>query len=417
MRWPIRHHAAERARDADRDRRAPRQATPHVGAATDNVGVTRYNVHRSTTAGFTPSARTASRSRPTPATSTPARRRHLLLPRHGAGRRGQRRSRRRTRRARRSTADTTPPAVSITAPGGRRDRLGHRHGHGERHGQRRRRRRPVQASTARTSEPEDTARPYSLAWDTRAATQRHPHADGGRPRRGRQHGHVEPLQVTVRTPASRTVPPRRYGFDEGAGTTAADCVGQPQHGDARRAPAGRPRAASEARVSLNGTQRGRPAGARHLLQDRASRSRPGCSSSRPRSDVAVVGSWSAVRRRRDDLGRPRRGPYRLTLGTDFGELPRLRAHPTVGRGSTWRRRTTERPPASTSTASLAASTSYTGNVGDTNVWRIGAYGASATGFFDGHVDNLRIYDRALSASEIEIDVASRIQPETARRPR
>ena len=36
----------------------------------------------------------------------------------------------------------------------------------------------------------------------------------------------------------------------------------------------------------------------------------------------------------------------------------------------------------------------------------------ATGFFDGHVDNVRIYDRALSASEIEIDAASRIQPDS-----
>ena len=50
-------------------------------------------------------------------------------------------------------------------------------------------------------------------------------------------------------------------------------------------------------------------------------------------------------------------------------------------------------------------------MGDSNSWRIGAYGAPAGGFFDGLVDNVRIYDRALTPSEIQLDMASRIQPE------
>ena len=58
-----------------------------------------------------------------------------------------------------------------------------------------------------------------------------------------------------------------------------------------------------------------------------------------------------------------------------------------------------------------ASSTYTANVGDSNSWRIGAYGAPAGGFFDGLVDNVRIYDRALTPSEIQLDMASRIQPE------
>ncbi len=44
---------AERARNVDRHRRSG-QVSLSWGAATDNVGVVRYNVHRSTTAGFTP---------------------------------------------------------------------------------------------------------------------------------------------------------------------------------------------------------------------------------------------------------------------------------------------------------------------------------------------------------------------------
>ena len=44
-----------------------------------------------------------------------------------------------------------------------------------------------------------------------------------------------------------------------------------------------------------------------------------------------------------------------------------------------------------------ATRAFTGNVGDSNTWRIGAYGAEPTGFFDGLVDEVRIYDRALAA--------------------
>ena len=44
-----------------------------------------------------------------------------------------------------------------------------------------------------------------------------------------------------------------------------------------------------------------------------------------------------------------------------------------------------------------ASKTFTGNVGNANTWRLGAYETPPTGFFDGAIDNVRIYDRALSA--------------------
>ena len=44
-----------------------------------------------------------------------------------------------------------------------------------------------------------------------------------------------------------------------------------------------------------------------------------------------------------------------------------------------------------------ASRAVTGGVGDSDTWRIGAYGSSPGGFFDGLIDDVRIYDRALSA--------------------
>ena len=53
-----------------------------------------------------------------------------------------------------------------------------------------------------------------------------------------------------------------------------------------------------------------------------------------------------------------------------------------------------------------ATRAFTGNVGDSNTWRIGAYGAGPTGFFDGLVDEVRIYDRALAAAEIQEDLAT-----------
>ena len=72
------------------------------GAATDNVGVPRYNVYRSTTPGFTPSRgqpdRPADRNQ---LHGQRARGRHLLLPGHRRGRGRQLSVRPRTRRARR----------------------------------------------------------------------------------------------------------------------------------------------------------------------------------------------------------------------------------------------------------------------------------------------------------------------------
>jgi hypothetical protein len=59
-----------------------------------------------------------------------------------------------------------------------------------------------------------------------------------------------------------------------------------------------------------------------------------------------------------------------------------------------------------------ASAPFIGLVGTANTWRIGAYGSTPSGFFDGVIDNVRIYDRALSPGEIQIDMSSQVQNET-----
>ena len=67
-----RHQRADRAGHAARRPASIGQVALTWAAATDNVGVARYNVHRSATPGFTPTRPTASRSRPARATPTPA---------------------------------------------------------------------------------------------------------------------------------------------------------------------------------------------------------------------------------------------------------------------------------------------------------------------------------------------------------
>ena len=64
---------------------------------------------------------------------------------------------------------------------------------------------------------------------------------------------------------------------------------------------------------------------------------------------------------------------------------------------------------------MASIVDLSGNPGTSNTWRLGAYGQPATGFFDGSIDNVRIYDRALTLAEIQTDMASRdaTGPDTA----
>ncbi len=128
--------------------------------------------------------------------------------------------------------------------------------------------------------------------------------------------------------------------------------------------------------------------------------------------MAVVGSWAASQSGGAMIWVDHAsGRYRLTLGGNFGDYLDSGRAPAVGR---WQH------VAATYDGTTArfyvdgaevASKVFTGNVGNSNVWRIGAYGVAPTGFFDGSIDDVRIYDRALTASEIEAGMATRIQPD------
>ena len=135
--------------------------------AGDNIGVTEYRVHRSTTSGFTPSAanRIATVSSGTSHQDSGVAAGHLLLQ---GGRRGwgrQRRARRRTRRR----GDLGPPTASLTAPAANAtvsnavalsasasDTVG------------------VQSVQFRVDNVNigaaDTSSPYSISWDSRSVT-------------------------------------------------------------------------------------------------------------------------------------------------------------------------------------------------------------------------------------------------------
>ncbi len=186
------------------------------GAATDNVGVTKYNVHRSTTSGFTPA--TGNRiAQPTGLSYTntglaAGTYYYRVTAEDGAGNVGPASNQ---ASALVTAADTTLPTVSITAPTAGATVSG------------------ITAVNANASDnvavagvqfrvdgvnvgAEDLTAPYSLSWDTRGASQRHPHAERRRARHEWQHqnvgfrdGHRRQHRRLHRRPARRVRPRTR----------------------------------------------------------------------------------------------------------------------------------------------------------------------------------------------------------------
>ena len=129
-----------------------------------------------------------------------------------------------------------------------------------------------------------------------------------------------------------------------------------------------------------------------------------------KKDVALLGTW-AVSRRADDLGRSQRRPLLPDARWEHLLAISTRAEPAVGQ---WEHvaATYDGSVARFYVDGVEVATTFTGHVGSSNTWRLGAFDTTPTGFFDGLVDNVRVYDRALSSSEIQTDMASRIQPES-----
>ena len=389
------------------------QASLTWGAATDAVGVTRYNVHRSTTAGFTPDASNRI-AQPTDTSyiDSPLQAgtyHYRVTAQDAAGNVGPP-----SNQASATVAgDTTPPQVSITSPAA-----------GTVSG-------PITV-TANASDnlsvagvqfkrggqnlgAEDTTAPYSVPWDTRGELNgTHVLTAVARDSVGNT-ATSSPVTVTVSNVGVSTVGLRAaYGLDDGSGTTAVDSSGNHKTatlaGGAGWSPSGRYGGA----VTLNGTTSEVDPPALGTFYKTAFTLEAWVLKQSTKLDVGVVGSWVGSQGGGAMIWVDHvNGRYRLAIGGNLSNYVDSGRTPAVGQ---WQH------VAATYDGATArffvdgvetASAPFAGNVGDGNSWRIGAYGSPATGFFDGLVDNVRIYDRALSASEIEIDAASRIQPDTA----
>ena len=214
-------------------------------------------------------------------------------------------------------------------------------------------------------------------------------------------------------PTPPVAPVAAYTFDEGQGTSATDASGHGHTGTI---------------VGGSWTQSGRMGGALSLngTADRVDLPALGTfykagftyeawvKKASAKSDAALMGSWVSGQN-----GGPMiwvdhvAGRYRLTLGKASIDDYLDSGHPPAA--GQWEH------IAATYDGAVArffvdgvqvASRPFTGNMGDSNTWRIGAYGTPPGGFFDGLVDEVRIYDVPLSAAEIQAEMTNPPTPDT-----
>jgi hypothetical protein len=386
------------------------QASLTWGAATDDVRLARYNVYRSTTSGFAPSP--ANRiAQPASASYTDTGLAagiyyYVVTAVDGVGNVGPASN----EASAIVTPDTIAPTVALTSPAGGSALTG-------------------PATTTATANDnkavvgvqfkldgqnlgaEDTAAPYTFAWDTRGEVNgAHSVTAVARDSAGNTTT-SSAAAVTVTNPAVSSAGLRAaYGLDDGSGTAVRDSSENHKSGTLTGGwtTGGRFGGA----VSLNGTTGAVDLPAFGTFYKTGLTYEAWVFKQSSKRDVAIVGSWVASQFGGAMLWIDHaNGRYHLTLGDspsgylDSGQVA------AVGR---WQH------VAATYDGSIAriyvdgvqtASTPFSGNVGNSNAWRIGAYGGTPTGLFDGLIDNVRIYDRALTATEIQTDLASRIQPD------
>ncbi|MBA3288192.1 MAG: Ig-like domain-containing protein, partial [Acidimicrobiia bacterium] len=256
---------------------------------------------------------------------------------------------------------------------------------------------------------EDLTAPYSLAWDTRGAL------NGARALTAVARdasGNVRTsssVTVTVANSGVSTAGLRvAYGLDETSGTVVADSSGN--NLTATAVGTTWTSGAFGGAASFDGVGNRIDVPALGTFYTSGFTYEAWVRKQSAKKDVAVLGSWTGT------------GPmiwidhaagrYHLTLGGSLATYLDSGRSPTIG---AWEH------VAATYNGSTArfyvggvevASSAFSSSVGSSNTWRLGAYGSTPTGFFDGLVDNVRVYDRALSAAEIQIDMATRIQAES-----
>ena len=379
-------------------------------AATDNVGVTAYDVHRATVPGFAPSSSNriaeVTGTSHTDAGLAGGTYYYKVRAEDAAGNLGPPSN----EASATVTADSTAPTVSITSPGAGATVAG-----------------AIEVAAGASDDravagvqfrldgmnlgAEDTSEPYSVTWDTRGELNG-PHTLTAVARDAGGNTSVSsPVGVTVSNDGvSSTGLRAAYGLDQGSGTMALDSSGNNATGTlvgAGWTTSGRFGGA----LSLNGTTGEVDLPSLGTFYKTGFTLEAWVLKQSSKRDVGVLGAWTSGQ------GGPMiwvdhaSGRYRLTLTPNAENYLDSGRAPATGR---WQHVAATYDGAVARfyvDGEQAASAPFAGNVGDSDAWRIGAYGATSGGFFDGLVDNVRIYSRALSAEEIALDMASRIQPD------
>jgi fibronectin type 3 domain-containing protein len=380
-------------------------------ASTDNVGVTLYDVYRGTSSGFSPA--TANRIAQPTGTSyvdtslASGTYYYKVAAEDGAGNVSASSN---EASATVSIMDTTPPTVAITAPAAGAALGG------------------TTAVTANAADnqavvgvqfkidgqnlgAEDLNAPYSFIWDTRTVLNgSHTLTAVARDAAGNTTTSSS-VAVSVFNAGAPSGLKAAYAFDEGTGTTVLDTSGN--YNTATAVGAAWTTGYFGGAVSLNGTSSEVDPPALGTFYQAGFTFEAWVLKQSTKVDAGIVGTWvgnqgGGAMLWIDHLT----GDYRLALGTTLSNYVDSGRTPNVGQwqfvAGTY--------DGTTATiyvdGTQAASATFTGSLGSSNTWRIGAYGSPAGGFFDGKIDNVRIYNRALSAAEIQSDMGSRIQPDT-----
>ena len=252
---------------------------------------------------------------------------------------------------------------------------------------------------------EDTNSPYSIVWDAAAAGPgSHTLTAVARDGSGNT-ATSSPVTVTVAAPAAGNGPVAAYSFDDGAGTIAGDATGNGHPGTV----VGATWAAGKFGSALNfdGVSSRVDLAPLGKLYKLGFTLEAWVKKSGLKKDVTVLGSWNS-----GGSGGPMiwsdwvSGRYFLTMNAGSANYLDSGQQPAVG---DWQHLAATYDGSTARffvNGTLVASRPFTGNVGDTDIWRVGAYDANPFGFFDGLIDEVRIYDRALTASQIQSDMAT-----------
>lgn len=194
-----------------------------------------------------------------------------------------------------------------------------------------------------------------------------------------------------------------YGFDDGSGTSATDDSGRGLHGTLEGAPTWTAGGMRGAALSFDG------------IDDRVNLPELGfgflegftfeawVNKTTAKTDVGIVGQWSSLRG-----GGPMiwvdhvAGRYRLTTERDLSGYLDSGVAPAIGR---WQHvaATYDGSVARFYVDGVEVASRPVAMFGLGQYWRIGAYGPGHEGYFEGLIDDVKIYSRPLSPAEIAAD--------------